>query len=29
MGALLIPDSQWEPASVFLPERYPISFSQG
>lgn len=29
MGALLIPDSQWEPVSVFLPERYPTSFSQG
>lgn len=29
LGALLIPGSQWEPASVFLPERYPTSFSQG
>lgn len=29
LGALLIPDSEWDPASVFLPERYPAEFSMG
>lgn len=29
IGGLLIPDCEWKPASVFLPNRYPINFSQG
>lgn len=29
MGELLIPDNEWKPASVFLPNRYPTSFSVG
>ena len=29
IGELLIPDSEWKPASVFPPNRYPAGFSQG
>lgn len=29
IGELLIPDREWKPASVFLPNRNPASYSQG